>query len=146
MSDIQIRPLFTSDASRVAELARDLGYDVSRNDASVRIAALDARRECAYAGLMEGVLVGWVHATDRRLLQEPAVLEIGGLVVAEESRGRGVGQRLVEAVNRWGRQRGHTQLLVRSNVTRSDAHGFYEGLGFIRAKTTHTFLRSIESK
>ncbi|MCP4305100.1 MAG: GNAT family N-acetyltransferase [bacterium] len=143
MSDIQIRPLFASDAPRVAELSRELGYEVSTNDASLRIAGLEARRECAYAGLVDSLLVGWIHAADRRLLQEPPVLEIGGLVVAETSRGKGVGQRLVEAVNRWGRKRGHTQLFVRSNVTRSDAHGFYEVLGFVRDKTSHTFSRSI---
>lgn len=144
MSEFQIRQLFVSDAPQVSELARELGYDVSANDASLRIAGLAARRECAFAGVRDGSVVGWIHAADRRLLQEPPVLEIGGLVVAEGSRGMGVGQRLVDAVNRWGKQRGHDKLFVRSNVTRSDAHGFYEELGFSRDKTSHTFSRSID--
>ena len=144
MSDIQVRPLMPSDAPRVAELARELGYDVTPNDASLRIAGLEARSECAYVAVSDGTVVAWIHAVDRRLLQEPAVLEIGGLVVAEPSRGIGIGQRLVEAVNRWGRRRGHNRLLVRSNLTRLDAHGFYEGLGFANDKTTHTFSRSID--
>ena len=76
MSDIQVRPLMPSDAPRVAELARELGYDVTPNDASLRIAGLEARSECAYVAVSDGTVVAWIHAVDRRLLQEPAVLEI----------------------------------------------------------------------
>ena len=144
MGDIEIRPLFPSDAPRIAELARGLGYAVSTNEATARIAALTARQECAFVGVVQGEVVGWIHATDRRLLQYPRVLEIGGLVVAEASRGIGVGQQLIAAVTRWGRQRGHDRLLVRANVSRSDAHEFYEQLGFERDKTSHTFLRALD--
>ena len=55
------------------------------------------------------------------------------LVVDERARGRGVGRALVDASVGWARSRGCVLLEVTSNRRRSDAHAFYEHLGFERS-------------
>jgi GNAT superfamily N-acetyltransferase len=93
---------------------------------------------------IDGGLVGWIEAHDRELLQHPRVVEIGGLVVDQGMRGRGIGESLVAAVTAWGLGRGHSEIMVRSNIIRDGAHQFYNGLVFRRAKTSYTFSKEIE--
>ena len=69
--------------------------------------------------------------------------EIRGLVVDEEARSGGLGQKLVEAAESWARERGHNWMSVRSNVIRERTHRFYERLGYGRAKTQHKFRKRL---
>jgi ribosomal protein S18 acetylase RimI-like enzyme len=88
-------------------------------------------------------VVGWAQGHDLDLLQYPRVLEVGGLVVSDQFRGRGVGKMLVDALIAWGRQRGHDEVRVRSSITRAGTPEFYEALGFTRVKTSYTFAQEI---
>ncbi len=143
MSDITIRRLIKADAGPVAELAGQLGYELTAAAVRRWVAATDETRVVLVAET-DGAVIGWIEAHDLLLLQEPPVMEIGGLVVAEWSRGRGVGQQLVAAATEWGGERGHTRVIVRSNVTREGAHAFYEGLGFRHLKMSNTFAIETE--
>jgi GNAT superfamily N-acetyltransferase len=105
--------------------------------------AAGAAGRVAFVAVVDGEVVGWAQAHDLELLQYSRVLEVGGLVVADHARGRGVGNSLIDAVADWGRRRGHRELLVRSNVTREEAHDFYGALGFDRIKTSHTYSKAI---
>ena len=58
-------------------------------------------------------------------------------------RGLGVGRLLVTAVEQWAWARGLDQMAVRSNVTRSESHPFYERLGYVRAKTQHAYRKRL---
>jgi GNAT superfamily N-acetyltransferase len=64
-------------------------------------------------------------------------------VVDARERGRGVGRRLVAAVEEWARARGLEQIAVRSNVTREESHPFYEHLGYTRVKTQHAYRKRL---
>jgi GNAT superfamily N-acetyltransferase len=52
------------------------------------------------------------------------------LVVDETWRSRGVGRLLVEAVERWTRERGCHRIVVTTALRRTDAHAFYERIGY----------------
>ncbi|MCP3995240.1 MAG: GNAT family N-acetyltransferase [bacterium] len=80
-----------------------------------------------------------VQAHEHHLLQYPRVVEIGGLVVAEHVRGSGVRRQLTTAVVEWGKNRGLSEIIVRSNINRDGTHDFYEGMGFQRVKASCTF-------
>ena len=84
-------------------------------------------------------MVGWIDlSVEYHLQSEPAVL-IGGLVVGESARGRGIGRQLCEAAEDWTRARGVARLRVRSNVIRERAHSFYLRDGYARVKTSAVF-------
>ncbi len=144
MTEISIRPMSPADVPAVTRLGIQLGYPV--DEAGI------ARRLDRYGGddshlllvaERRAAVVGWVHALERPLLQEPLHVEIGGLVVDVGERGRGIGQALVDAVDAWARAGGYHGMWLHSKVERSEAHSFYPGLGFERIKTSHVYYRTI---
>lgn len=143
MDEITVRVAADSDAGSLSELADQLGYDRSADDIAAWLGKPDEARIVLVAEI-GGMLVGWIQAQDTEFLQYSRYLEIAGLVVADGQRGRGIGRHLVDAATDWGRRRGHSEVRVRSNVTRSRAHGFYESLGFARVKTSYTFARRLD--
>ncbi len=137
-----VRRARSSDVEAIAGLATQLGYAVSPAQVGRWLAAgTDGR--AAFVAEADGAVVGWAQGHDLDLLQYPRVLEVGGLVVADGARGRGVGKALLDALTDWGRRRGLDEIRVRSNVIRDGAHAFYESLGFERVKTSYTFARAI---
>ncbi len=131
------------DAASVSELAGQLGYQRTPTQTQAWIERA-GESTVALVAVRDGMVVAWVEAHELELLQYPRVVEIGGLVVSENLRATGIGKRLVEEVIEWGRGRGQTEVLVRSNIVREGAHCFYEGIGFRRVKTSHTFSMSID--
>lgn len=142
-----IRPMVVSDAGHVAELCIELGYDVVPADVAERFAgtADDQDHALLVAEAMDGAILGWVHVHRTKLLVSPPSAEIGGLIVGSESRRHGVGAALMSAAEEWARGAGCQLVRLRSNVVRTDAHAFYERLGYMNAKTSHTFEKPIQA-
>jgi GNAT superfamily N-acetyltransferase len=92
---------------------------------------------------LEDVVVGWIDlSVEYHLQSEPAVL-IGGLVVAESARGRGIGKQLCKAAEDWARAHGVRRLRVRSNAIRERAHAFYLRDGYAQVKTSTVFEKTL---
>jgi predicted N-acetyltransferase YhbS len=144
MEMMRIRPIEARDAKVAAELCTQLGYPVDEAAvlARMRKIAGDAHRAVLVACL-DDVVVGWIDlSVEYHLQSEPAAL-IGGLVVAESSRGRGIGQQLCKAAEDWARAHGVRRLRVRSNAIRERAHGFYLRDGYARVKTSAVFEKTL---
>jgi GNAT superfamily N-acetyltransferase len=75
------------------------------------------------------------------LLVADLYAEVGGLVVDENHRGRGIGRILMQHAEQWARGRGCETVCVRSNVVRERAHVFYQGIGYDNIKTQRMFLK-----
>lgn len=145
MSTVSIRRMVVADGAAVTSLSQDLGYEVTRAQVYERIGSFDNDPlAVAYVALIDGAVVGWIQAHDRRLIQYPRVLEIGGIAVSAKHREKGIGRKLIEEVVNWGRVRGHALVWVRSGAQRLETHQFYEAVGFAREKTSYTFSLSIE--
>lgn len=131
------------DVPRLAELTGLLGYPVDAAEFHPRLDRLLAQPDhvILVAEVDPDGVAGWIHGAEQHLLESPSRCEILGLVVAEEGRRRGLGRRLVEAVETWGRARGLSRIVVRSNVVRPESHPFYERLGYGRVKTQHVYQK-----
>ncbi len=57
---------------------------------------------------------------------------VESVAVSESSRGLGVGRAMMEHARAEARARGCSKLVLSSNASRTDAHAFYEHLGFER--------------
>jgi len=138
-----IRSATVADAVRIAELSGILGYPITAKTAAARLEYLLSRSEHLVVVAEITGVVGWVHASEQYVLESGLQCEIIGLVVAADQRARGIGRGLVGRVERWAAERGLEQLSVRSNITRSESHPFYERLGYVRTKTQHVYRKPI---
>ena len=144
-ADITVRTAGAADAAAIASLCGQLGYPSTGDDIERRLA--QAGRDSDAAVLVadsstDGV-IGWVHVRAVHLLTRDACAEIGGLVVDEGRRGRGIGGRLMAAAEEWARRQGLDTLRLRSNVIRDEAHAFYRGRGFASSKTSLLFTKTL---
>ena len=127
-----IRSAQESDLQPIRALLAQLGYPLAAADLESVLAEL--LRDPAHLVLVAeegGAVVGFVNANFRPQLHHLApVGTIDELVVAEDRRGRRIGERLVEAVLEEGRRRKADVVEVVANVRRRRAHAFYVRCGF----------------
>ena len=146
MSSPTVRRAVPSDAAALARLTTQLGYPVSDSAISGRLARMIARADdCVLVAVdAGGQLLGWIHGFVIQLLESEYRVEIGGLVVDEQCRRRGVGRQLVSAIEDWARERGATEISVRCREERAESHRFYESLSFQHVKTQRVFRKRMD--
>jgi GNAT superfamily N-acetyltransferase len=144
ITGLLIRRLTAADAGTAAELSGELGYPCPAEDLRERIEELSGTADrVAFAAVIDGQMVGWIDAAMERHLQYAASAVIGGLVVREDMRGRGVGRRLCVEVEEWARSRSVPVVRVRSQIKREDAHRFYLRDGYRQVKTSLVFEKPV---
>lgn len=141
----RIRAANHADAGALALLSGQLGYPAGADDIARRLDELAANHvgQVLVAESDEGAVVGWAEASLQRHLVHDTRAELAGLVVAEGARNRGVGTALLRAVEAWARERGLSELIVRSNVIRERAHRFYLREGYAEKKRQAVFSRRL---
>lgn len=142
---IIIRLARTDDAEPIAVLCQQLGYPVSSEEARRRLEHIhrEDRHVVYVAELPDGHVAGWVHVHARSLLLVDLHAEIGGLVVDEGHRGRGIGKLLMQRAEEWARGQGCWAVYLRSNIIRKGAHAFYERVGYSVVKTSLTLCKAL---
>lgn len=128
----QLRNARAADSVAVAELLGELGYTSSAEQAAERIERIDADPvTLLIVAEVEGELAGFVALHVQNLVErnEPGC-EVAGLVVGERFRRQGIGELLMEAVENEARKRGGRYLVLNTAHRRTDAHAFYEALGY----------------
>jgi GNAT superfamily N-acetyltransferase len=142
---IHIREANTHDAKALAGLATQLGYPSQPEETLQRLRSVKTETCCVFAAVADADVVGWVHVSLYPVLQADDAAQILGLVVDQEWRGQGIGGALLKAAEAWAAERGCRTLYVRSNITRKDAHSFYQHLGYQLVKTSVTFTKSLDT-
>jgi GNAT superfamily N-acetyltransferase len=145
MTGLSIRPIEVADAEAAVALCEELGYPVSTSVLEQRIRKLGALPGHAVlvACREDGRLLGWIDISVTHHFAVEPYGEIGGLVVSEGFRGAGIGRELLAAAERWVLERGIGQSLVRSRVVRERAHRFYLREGYLHAKTSAVFVKTL---
>ena len=69
--------------------------------------------------------------------------EINGLVIDERHRGMGIGKLLIDHVKQWAKAKGNSKIGLHCNVKRTEAHLFYQHLGFAEIKQQKNFVINI---
>jgi GNAT superfamily N-acetyltransferase len=140
-ADVLVRVISHEDAAAVAELSRQLGYEVSVEMVTEQVGRLSscAGSQIAFVACVGEYVVGWIEAAITHHLQYTPYALIGGLVVREGMRGLGIGKRLCTEVETWSKEKGVAVVRVTSRSTREDAHRFYLRDGYERIKTSTVF-------
>jgi GNAT superfamily N-acetyltransferase len=141
-----LRPVEEGDAESVCALILMLGYDRPVSEVRQWIAGLVDRvdRQAAFVACLGGEVVGWIEASVELRLQASPFTLIGGLVVRDGMRGKGIGRMLCEQVERWSRERGVGKVRVTSRNSREGAHRFYQRDGYKLTKTSLVFEKELD--
>ena len=142
---VSVRTARLEDTAEIAALAGQLGYPTATPAMKRRMQDLLGRPD---HGLLVavgggGYLLGWVHIYLRSLVVQDQFAELGGMIVAEGTRSRGVGAALLGAAERWASSQGAKQMIVRSNQIRERAHVFYQQLGYELIKRSLVFHKEL---
>jgi len=131
-SSIQVRDAEAADAEAVARLCTQLGYPSSGTAMPARLSRLAAGGEARALVATQGTdVIGLATVHLRHALNHATPLaQLSLLVVDERIRGKGVGRMLVGAAEVWARERGCRRIIVTTALHRSDAHVFYEHIGY----------------
>lgn len=128
-----VRPAQPSDCHSLAELIGQLGYAATAEEAAARLATMTGEGHAVLIAELDGAVVGCLSTSTMRVLHRPApVGRISMMVVDEALRGRGIGAALVRAAEQALAAQGCYMVEVTSNMRRTDAHRFYERLGYER--------------
>jgi ribosomal protein S18 acetylase RimI-like enzyme len=132
---ISIRSASLADVDALVELLRDLFFietDFTFNKTSQRLGLelmldRDLNHKCVLVAEAEGKVVGMCSAQTRISTAEgKAVAVVEDVVVLKKWRGKGIGRKLMEEIEKWGRIRRikHFQLLADKNNAQGIA--FYQ--------------------
>lgn len=139
-----IREITIADAAAAASLSGEFGYPVSPEAMERRIRNLALLRDhVVYVACLSDRIAGWIDVGIVHHLQVETYGEIGGLVVASDVRGNGIGRQLVAKAEQWVSGQGISTMLVRSQIARARAHGFYLQQGYSRTKTSAVFSKML---
>ena len=128
-----IRTAEASDAQALARLIGQLGYAVTGEEVSERLQAMHTEGRVVLLAELEGAVVGCLSTSVMRVLHRPApVGRISMMVVDEKLRSRGIGAVLVAAAEQALAAQGSYMVEVTSHVRRTEAHRFYERIGYQR--------------
>jgi N-acetylglutamate synthase-like GNAT family acetyltransferase len=132
--DLTLRDARAADADAIARLLGQLGYPTEAGAVVRRLERLAVVGDRVLVADVDGRVAGLAHLqVTPSLERERPVAKIGALVVDEAQHGRGVGRALVRALEDEARLRGCELLFLTSADRRSDAHAFYERVGFERS-------------
>jgi GNAT superfamily N-acetyltransferase len=142
VSRIALREVVAADAEHIAALIDQLGYPVSAEDVAERLNLIEASGQKVLVAELDGRAIGCLSTSTMTVLHRPApVGRISMMVIAEDLRGQGIGAKLVAAAERTLRDKGCQLVEVTSNLRRTDAHRFWERIGYDR--TSVRFAKDI---
>ena len=126
-----IRAAEPRDAALLASLIGQLGYEVTESEVAERLVAMQSEGGPVLVAELDGQVVACLSTSIMRVLHRPApVGRISMMVVDEALRGRGIGAALVRAAEEALAAQGCHIGEVTSHVRRTEAHRFYERLGY----------------
>jgi GNAT superfamily N-acetyltransferase len=128
ISPLEIRDARPVDAPALAALLGELGFPAPADTIAARLNIIVGAAEVVLVAARD-VGLATVHVTP--VLHRPTpVGRLTALVVTERARRQGVGRALVGAAERLLTARGCGLVEVTSNQRLTEAHGFYERLGY----------------
>jgi GNAT superfamily N-acetyltransferase len=132
--DLAVRRAEIGDAAALADLMTQLGYPTRISEMEMRMEVICADKNyTTFVAVSEGKVCGMIGTVTRYSYEHnsPAA-KILALVVSDQMRGRGVGHALIAAAENELAQKNIRRLAVYTHFRRTEAHEFYEKLGYTK--------------
>jgi GNAT superfamily N-acetyltransferase len=130
----RIRSAAADDSKQLAALIEQLGYHADERFIRDQLARLKSRPEnMVFVADDQGAVIGLLCFSIIPLLHVSEGLgRISALVVRSQFKGQGVGRRLVAEAEEFAWNNGCARIEITSGDHRSDAHAFYEAIGYFQ--------------
>jgi GNAT superfamily N-acetyltransferase len=143
---LTIREIAVEDLPEVRKLLAQLGYNLEAAEVRDRYEAVTKAADHSLSVAERNAqVIGLLHLYARPALDKPPEVIVQALVVDEAARGKGVGRMLMEVAERWAGQQGFMSVALTSHTARSEAHLFYERLGYRIEATSHLMRKKLVS-
>jgi len=132
----------------ISELSKQLGYPTCESDIKERLnTILNSNDHIVYVAFVpNGKTIAWIHIYKAQRIESGALAEIGGFIVSESFRSKGIGKKLLEEAEKWSISKKLPKLRVRSKIEREDAKQFYSNMGFSISKKQRVFDKIMNKK
>ena len=139
----KIRLARESDADAIADLTGQLGYPTAPDKMKARLGQiLHHPDRVTFVAERDGRVVGYAGAWCGQNYEADAPQSrVMGLVVGTSERRRGTGAALMRSIEDWSRARGVGVIVLNTGDGRTDAHAFYEQLGY--RSTARRYLKRL---
>jgi GNAT superfamily N-acetyltransferase len=129
---VRIRDSNDQDAAALERLFGELGYSVAAADLPARVARFRDRNGGRVLVVEDqGAVIAFAAVETRFPVQHATpLLYVSAFAVAASARRKGVGRRLLQAVEAHGRATGCSRAVLTSAERRADAHAFYAAAGW----------------
>lgn len=130
--DVQIRLCETDDVSAIYELNRqEMWYDYAVEKTAEKLERLlKSEADRIFVAVVDGNVVGYVHARDYDVIYAPQYKDILGIAVFAAYKKMGIGRALLTAVEEWAKESGATGIRLVFGSVRTGAHEFYRRCGY----------------
>ena len=145
MSDFIIRKIELKDAGELCKIcSEEMGYECAPALVKSKIEKLDSKREAVFVAEEESQLLGFIHVERYDVLYFESMANILGLAVKKVFQKQGLGKALLLAAENWAQENGIRLMRLNSGINRTDAHGFYEHLGYVSEKEQKRFVKNLK--
>lgn len=143
---ITIRECRISDAGRICELNKVLGYDYPPEKTKQNLLAILKRpSDRIFVACVGETVAGYIQVCDYECCYMDSMKNIVGLVVDHSFQKSGVGKALLTATEDWAREQGCAGVRLHSGAERTEAHKFYEHCGYFHKKSHKNYIKLFEA-
>jgi ribosomal protein S18 acetylase RimI-like enzyme len=142
-----IRQAELTDVESLQSLSEVLGYPYPLEKFKANLAtSLADDKQVILAAVANQKVVGYCHAEFYEPLYSDKLLNVLGLVVAENQQGQGIGGQLLTGLENFAKTHNISAIRLNSGEDRHAAHHFYEKNGYISLKDQKNFRKMLATK
>lgn len=143
-----LRNITIFDAQEIQRISNfELGYNVNLNIVKKQIKKLTEDSVhyiiIGYENEQTKKIIGFVHAELYESLYMDTGLNILGLAVDSNFQGQGIGKKLMSSIEEYALKNNISYIRLNSNVRRTEAHKFYESIGYVCDKTQKRLIKKL---
>lgn len=140
-----LRPIKLTDADQIKTINEvELGYKTDIDLVQGQIIKLSQDRKhflLAYEDELSHQVLAYIHAEVYESLYSKPGFNILALAVSKDFQNKGIGKKLMLALETEAKTKGYDFIRFNSAETRHHAHKFYESLGYVSDKLQKRFIK-----
>ncbi len=117
---------------------------ITIDDITLSITQIDDDKSRIFIAEDGDEIIGYAFITEVVFIGFGKYIELQQILVDEKHRNIGVGKQLLKKCEQWCKEHGYSKIMLSSRVHLTNAHRFYEGLGYTVARQSFFYQKELE--